>query len=628
MLIAVRVWILLSTLLVASGWILSAFHQLNRAGYSIVFVLAAATAFLWWNKAKWRPGKTSGQWICIFQKRFRRPAPFLFLALLALSLVAGSIYTPLNGDSLAYRVPRVLHWLGMQQWHWIHTFDPRMNFPGCGFEWLSAPLILFGRSDRLIFLINIISYAMLPGLVYSVFKRLGVSPRVAWWWMWLLPSGWCFVFQASSVVNDCFAGIYALAAVDLALRAKEKGSLPDLWLSILAAALVTAAKQTNIPLVLLWLIAASPAMVLLKRNIAGTVLTLVLGLLASILPITVLNIRHTGNWLGTGAFTKLVETNSPVWGIIGNAFCLPVQNLMPPFIPWADKWNLLMKQFVATPFGHHFASFEYFGQLSFGSHSIGEGDAGIGLGICLLALASVFTTRRISKNANLPQRADAIQLRLLRYVPWLLLLVFMAEDLAYENARQLSPYYAFFLPCILVMPGQALLVRQRWWRWSGLLLMLLTVGLVVISRNRPLVPMQTILQCLHAGRPDSRWITRLEFSFASNQDARKLDQELIKNLPPDEKLIGYGTVIGSAEPDFWFPLGQRRVQRLTPDDTPDGLRTEGIRYVVVDSFILDYSRETIGQWMGKFRGELVEEVDIQTQPGLPPIYLYLVRLQP
>ena len=97
-----------------------------------------------------------------------------------------------------------------------------MNIAATGFEWLSAPLLLFTRTNQFLFLINWASYLMLPGLIFSVFTRLQVRPRVAWWWMWLLASGWCYVLQASSDMNDSFAVIYALASVDFALRAQEK----------------------------------------------------------------------------------------------------------------------------------------------------------------------------------------------------------------------------------------------------------------------------------------------------------------------------------------------------------------------------------------------------------------------
>ena len=69
--------------------------------------------------------------------------------------------------------------------------------------------------------------------------RLGVRPRVAWPWMWLLPTGYNFLLQAGSIGNDTVPTIYALAAVDFGLRAWESRRLSYLWLSILSAALLT-----------------------------------------------------------------------------------------------------------------------------------------------------------------------------------------------------------------------------------------------------------------------------------------------------------------------------------------------------------------------------------------------------
>ena len=52
MLNAVRAWILLSALLVSSGWILSAGHALNRAGYLAAFALAGIALVVWRQKNK------------------------------------------------------------------------------------------------------------------------------------------------------------------------------------------------------------------------------------------------------------------------------------------------------------------------------------------------------------------------------------------------------------------------------------------------------------------------------------------------------------------------------------------------------------------------------------------------
>src|SRR6185369_1275148 len=226
----VRLWILLSTILVGSGWMLSAFHILNPIGYDLVLAIAIAAFFLWQRKTKWRPHPR--RW-WQSRRRFRRSAPLIFLALAVLTLVAGALYPPSNGSSTAYRIPRVMHWLAAEQWHWIRTLDIRINIAGCGFEWLSAPLVLLTHTDRLLFLTNWFPFLLLPGLVFSVFTRCGVRPRTAWWWMWLLPSGYCFVMQAGSTLNDAFGAIYALAAVDFALRARANNRIGDVWFALL-----------------------------------------------------------------------------------------------------------------------------------------------------------------------------------------------------------------------------------------------------------------------------------------------------------------------------------------------------------------------------------------------------------
>src|SRR5204863_6928724 len=108
--------------------------------------------------------------------------------------------------------------------------------------------------ERWLFLVNLFSFALLPGLIFSVFTRLGVRPRVAWWWMWLVPGGYCYAMQAGSLATDAYAAVYALAAVGFALRCRDTRSAQDLWLSLLSAALLTATKQTNLLLLGLWIL--------------------------------------------------------------------------------------------------------------------------------------------------------------------------------------------------------------------------------------------------------------------------------------------------------------------------------------------------------------------------------------
>ena len=641
MLNAVRLWILSSTLLVSAGWILSALHHLNCVGYGAVFAIAGIAFIFWRRKTRWPPQKNPASPCHKFFRRFRRPAPIFFLVLVLLAFLSGALLPDLNYDTAAYRLPRIFHWLWAGQWRWIHTFDPRMNIAGCGFEWLGAPLVLFTHNDRFLFLINWISYLLLPGLIFSVFTRLQVCPRVAWWWMWFLAAGWCFALEAGSVDNDALAAVYILAAVDLALRAREKNSASDLWLSLLAAALATGVKQTNLPLVLLWAIAAWPSRRLVWTRPVGSLIVVAFGLLVSVVPVSVLNYAHYGTWLPTNVAglpsAGQFELN-PFWGVIGNAFCIPLQNLMPPFHEWLPPffrysvalWNEHMRQFLQTPFGAHFSSFENFGYLSAEYYrGLCSGNAGLGLGVCILTGVTFFHLRRQQKispgGGVVPRDRNLI---LLRIVPWALLLLFMAKVGTFSNARHLAPYYLFLFPLFLVKPGHARVVRQHRWQRLGLEIMVFTAIVVAAAGNRPLLPLPAFWEMLHKKFPNNELVTDQNSRYTESDfvaaEARKnfLDQ----SLPPDETVVGYSPIVCDVdEPGLWLPFGRRRVECVAPDDSPKRLRSLAVHYVVVHLYPQDGS---ITNWMEKYHGSLVAHYTFprpSTTTFSPP-ELYLVRL--
>jgi hypothetical protein len=639
MLMAVRIWILLSALLVGAGWGLSALHELNRTGYAVIFVLAAA--FFYRQKTSWMITVTTppGQVARKFLVRFKKILPLFFFTLAVMSLASGLLYVPTNADSNGYRIPRVLHWLALGQWHWIHTLDYRMNIANCGFEWLSAPLLLFTRTDRLLFLVNWVSYLLLPGLIFSVFVRLGVRPRVAWWWMWLLASGWCFVFQASSTVNDSLAAVYALAAVDFALRARQSRRLEDVWLSLLAAGLLTGTKQTAMPLALLWLIAIGPVLRLFEtRRLASGIIGL-LAVVISGVPTILCNLRYVGTWTGIPkmfdirtAYSIAESPQSPFFGVIGNAFCLPLQNLVPPFFPWSPRWNAFMRSFRVTPMGAHFKGFESFGALPVG---ISESNAGIGLGISILTLISLIGACHYQRRCRAPAAVKSDwTLWWLRSAPWLLSILFMTRIGQYQNARMFAPYYIFLFPVFLVWPGQAILTRKHWWRRLGVLVMLFTAGLLVIARNRPLLPAQTIITGLQTKFPQAGLLAKATYMYSNRASIEHIRSVLPPALPANEKVIGYAARLGRSEPWVWLPFGSRRVEHVLPGDTAGQLNSEGIHYVVVEETMLiedatlSGKPETIQQWAAKYDGAVVTNWTFERDLNTPPLGLFLVRLSP
>ncbi|MBW8863621.1 MAG: hypothetical protein JF609_01620, partial [Verrucomicrobia bacterium] len=109
----VVMWIWLCAYLNAAGWALSALHQLNKAGYAAAFIIGLG-AWLYWRQktgTPWPPKIHGPKWM----RRFRRGFPLAFLILAGMAFLGGALHGAGNYDALAYRTPRVLHWLDAQQ---------------------------------------------------------------------------------------------------------------------------------------------------------------------------------------------------------------------------------------------------------------------------------------------------------------------------------------------------------------------------------------------------------------------------------------------------------------------------------------------------------------------------------
>lgn len=500
-----------------------------------------------------------------------------------------------------------------------------MNVADCGYEWLATPLMLFTHSDRLLFLINWVSYLMLPGLVFCVLRFCGVAGRVAWWWSWLLATGWCYVMQSASVANDSFGAIYALAAVALALKSQKTGNVNDFWISLLAAALTTGVKQTNIPLVMLWLIAAWPQRRVVLTRPAATLAAGLAGLLVSGVPITIFNLKYTGDWSGINAIETWypawrLKLASPFWGIVGNAFCLPLQNIVPPFLPGSGSWNRIMERFLDTSFGAHFRSFESFAHLSPG---ISESSAGIGMAIVLMAAISAWGVIQYRRS---PRSSSFLQ-HFLRLTPWLLLLIFMAKDGEAQSARHMAAYYVFLFPLLLATSGQETLVRKIWWQNIALVCMASAIGLSVVNINRPLFPAESLMGRLAAAHPKSKSIAIVKAVYDEPATFEKLKGWLREQLPRGEPLIGFTAWDDpQLEPILWQPWGSRKVEWVLPQDTPGQLLKEGIRTVVIEGQPGPVNRD-LESWMTRYHARLVADTAFQRGGHMDfPSHVYIMQL--
>jgi hypothetical protein len=649
----VRVWLWGSVLASVAGWVLSALGQLNGAGYGVFCVVGAAG--LWFGRQAL--GLTSPRGLCNWKKaraRFSRWLPACFAVLAFLVLLGGALYPPTNHTAMTYRTPRVLHWLTEGHWYWIHTPNYRMNNRCCGFEWLTAPVLLFTKSDRSLFLINFISFLLLPGLTFSVLTRLGVRPRVAWQWMWLLPTGYNFLLQAGSIGNDTFPTIYALAAVDFGLRARESRRLSDLWLSILSAALLTGTKATNLPLLLPWGIlvlgllpwllgrpAFGGARALLSaasskprsacdplpgagkagrcgqeclsaglRTYGATLALVLLVATISFLPTAALNIRYCGDWSGLNLEKTGMDMKSPIVGVWGNGLLL-LKNFVPPFFPAAAWWNHSARSIVPLAITSRMdASFEE-GYLGLGELPM-EDTTGIGFGFSWLLVISVLAAWRVRLAPTTDWRGNQTMPHWLRWLvlvsPWGSLLAYCLKSGIVDAARLISAYYPLLLPLLLIGAEHVVIVRRRWWRAAAWGVMLLAVPVLVLTPGRPLWPARTVLSRLVAWKPESRLLTRA-LAVYSVYDVRSDPLASVRALlPPGLSVVGFMGTADDIDISLWRPFGTRRVRHILLSDSLEQIQERHIQYAVIGEVNLLQSSTTFAEWQAKTKAELVATV--------------------
>jgi hypothetical protein len=619
----VLLWVWVCAYLNCAGWALSALHQLNAAGYMVTLALGVI-ALVVWRKQTFPQMFPPVRWQKHF-RRFRRPFPLAFLILSAMALLGGVLYAPTNYDALAYRLPRVLHWLAAERWHWIHSFLERINNRSCGIEWVSAPFLALLKSDRPLFLINTVSFLLLPGLIFSVFTRLGVRRRVAWHWMWIAPTGYCFLLQAGSIGNDLFGAPFALAAVDFALRAKVSRSPRHFFASVLAAAMMTSAKTASLPLLLPWAIALLPSLKLMLRWPLRTAAVCVIAVFASALPTVVLNITHSDNWAGVKlshsgvARTMVLRTGA-------SAVSLVTQNLVPPVFPLAGRWNAAVIKYIPERLESALRAVMNEAQaynFSVAEMQMEEG-AGLGFGVSALLLASVAAAgfARPKKYFS----GDSTWQVCVRWAPLVSLLALMTQYNMSVIARIITPYYLLVLPALLVGPEQSWLVCRRWWRAAAFIVFLIAGGMLVISPARPLFPVQTLLEKMTAHGSPSKLqarVTEVYLVYAQRNDGFAPARAL---LPPGLKVLGMITY-DDPETSLWRPFGSRRIKHVCPADTAADLKARGIEYILLrEQAIGQWFHCPLDAWLKQVNAQVVWKIPLNLRASSGPLDWYLVKL--
>jgi hypothetical protein len=559
------VWVLVSSWSVAAGWILSLFRSLDATGYTVCLVLTFGAAFIYLRRSS--IGRlVLGLHFRVRPCRFRRPLPAIFTIIFVLALIGGSVYPPNNYDYLTYRFSRILHWWSQNRWHWIASNNWRMNISGPGMEWLMMHVFTFTRSDRFFFLINIFSFFLIPGLTFAVLRGLGILRQIAWQWMWLFPGAYCYVTQAGSAGNDAFAVIYFLAGLAFSFRAQETMRIEWWWLSLLAAALLTCAKASNLPLLLPLVVSWWPLRALAVRRPVRSVVVISLAAGISFMPMAMLNQLHAGQWAGDLNNSTGLRISNPVAGILGNTLQLGVDTLVPPIFPLAASWNSTVAPRIMEMRPVSWIRSQ-FPRLSLETRElVAEESAGLGTGIALLWTILILVSARSERSVGMP---FSTQHRQRLWSAWCILAsgliafgAFLAKMGSEGGPRLLAPYYPILLFAVLLSVGAKHPVRQRWWRLTTYTVSLVPIIVLIVQPARPLFPVDLLVRSLPKegamGSLSSR-VTAVYQTYQARADVLAPVRELV---PTSVREIGFIGTEDDPEPSLWRPFGQRAVHDI------------------------------------------------------------------
>jgi hypothetical protein len=623
--VVVAIWIWFCAYLTCAGWALSAIHQLNARGYAVVLLIWFVALSVW--KIKRAPVIISPLSLHgVFRKlfrRFRRPFPAAFLILSAMSFIGGLIYQPTNYDTLAYRIPRVLHWLAADQWHWIHTAFPRMNIHSVGIEWLYAPVFALLKTDRPLFLIEAISFAFLPGLFFSILTRLGVRRRVSWHWMWLAPTGYGFLLQAGGICNDLYGATLALAGIDFALRTNSEKTPWNFCTSALAMAAATSSKSSNLPLLLPWGIILLPSLKILLRRPWLTTAACTAAVFASAAPLMALNIVHTGSWTG-GLIQSSGVRNEKVILLGANVVLTIIGNFVPPIFPMANQWNSMVQDIMPPHLANDLSHVLEPPGCRFELPDLQvEENGGLGFGVSVLLLVS--SAAAFLRERTKPSK-KSIWLVSVKISSVIAFLSIMEMSRWTAIVRYLLPYYVLLFPLLLADGRHDYIVRRRWWRMSAFVVFSLAAILLIIAPSRPLFPALTIIDRLYARSPNSGLIARAYNVYTAYYHRNQVFDPVISLLPPNLKLLGMVTW-DDPETVLWRPFGSRRIEHVCPQDTAVDLRARGLQYVLVkEAMFGDVFEGSFEDWLRRVNAQVIQKIPLEVQVKRGEQDWYLVKL--
>jgi hypothetical protein len=403
-------------------------------------------------------------------------------------------------------------------------------------------------------------------------------------------------------------------------------------LSVLAAALLTGAKLSNLPLLLPLGLLLLPALRRMNLFTWKIPVALVIVMLCSFIPLALLSWKHTGDWTGDPTDQWCIKARHPLGAVVANLVIVANDVAQLPVMPGFERVNSLVKTLE-----HHaepvlawlIQSHGQFTGMGFGE-MVYEGGCGFGfgLGIYTLFLVCGCWLVKIPQSHRQQQTAAPAAWRFIFWAAWISYGVYLSKLGSGQSARIAAPYYPVLFASLLQWPRVVRLEQKKISRVVSWLAALTVVPVILLTPARPLVPFQTLARM--TGRPA---LEKIAGKYRVWNDLRDDLAPLRNALPADADTLGYAGAFRDTSYGLWKPFGQRVVVELGLPPGGNSKPPADLRYAVVTERGLQQRyRMDLKTWLDYAGGKVVFECqrNASLESRSAPQYdsWYLVRLGP
>jgi hypothetical protein len=308
---------------------------------------------------------------------------------------------------------------------------------------------------------------------------------------------------------------------------------------------------------------------------------------------------------------------------VGNAIQALVGCLEPPLTPSAKKWTALADRQIRR--GRGKTLIQEFPRFTIAWNELPQEEAaGLGLGITVLLILSI-ANRFCSGSVSGEWRKIKVT-TLICFSGWISLVAYMSVLGSEATARLLSGYYPVLVTSVLLLPGNADLIRRRWWKVCALVAALSALPAVLLSPSRPLWPAERVCQWLLVKLGQKPAIQRAATVYSVYRTRADGLAPLLKYLPSTANEIGFIGEEDDVETSLWRPFGKRVVIDVFPQNL-DNSGHSRISFVVASPQAVErFSGRSFVDWLKMAHLHVIAAEEWQNKASQPPTKWFLLAL--